>query len=149
MLFPDDERFRNLIDFQRNNLTDDEYFPEYLWKEREIIPYDSISFYETSSSTFTGYLEIKFNGKTNFKAGDKVKIFNISNSNIYTLLPGSETEDGYKIDVLEVIPQDDDNGDRIVVNFVTTISEQLETTGQIELVYNRFVQYLGVNNRYI
>lgn len=140
---PDDEYFSNLIDFQRNNLTDDEYFPEYLWKEREIIPYDSISFYETSSSTFTGYLEIKFNGKTNFKAGDKVKIFNISNSNIYTLLPGSETEDGYKIDVLEVIPQDDDNGDRIVVNFVTTISEQLETTGQIELVYNRFVQYLG------
>src|SRR5574343_89556 len=62
---------------------------------------------------------------------------------IYKLLPGSETEDGYKIDVLEVIPQDDDNGDRIVVNFVTTISEQLETTGQIELVYNRFVQYLG------
>lgn len=140
---PDDEYFSNLIDFQRNNLTDDEYFPEYLWKEREIIPYDSISFYETGSSTFTGYLEIKFNGKTNFKAGDKVKIFNISNSNIYTLLPGSETEDGYKIDVLEVIPQDDDNGDRIVVNFVTTISEQLETTGQIELVYNRFVQYLG------
>ena len=140
---PDDEYFSSVIDFQRNNLTDDEYFPEYLWKEREIIPYDCISFYETDSSVFTGKLEIKFNGKTNFKAGDKIKIFNISNSDIYTILPGSESENGYKTDVLEVIPQDDENGDIIIVDFNTTISEIFETTGQIELVYNRFVQYLG------
>lgn len=140
---PDDEYFSSIIDFQRNNITDDEYLPEYLWKEREIITYDSISYYETSSSTNTGYLEIKFNGKTNFKAGDKVKIFDVSNSNIYSIIPGSETEEGYKTDILEVMPQDDENGDRIVVNVVTTISEQFETTGQIELFYNKFVQYIG------
>ena len=33
---PQDEYFSNLTEFQSRSVNDDEYFPEYLWKEREI-----------------------------------------------------------------------------------------------------------------
>ena len=34
---PDDEYFSNLAEFQSGNVNDDQYFPEYLWKEREVV----------------------------------------------------------------------------------------------------------------
>jgi hypothetical protein len=142
---PDDEYFSNLSEFQRNNINDDQYFPEYLWKEREIVSWDAISFYESGVSNYGGKLEIEFAGTTNFRVGDKVKIYDVSNSTIYndTNLVGSDTLDGIKTDIIYIIPADATKGQRIVVDIDTTISQEFETTGQIELVYDRFVQYIG------
>jgi hypothetical protein len=142
---PDDEYFSNAPEFQRNNINDDQYFPEYLWKEREVISWNSISFYESGVSGYTGKLEIEFSGETNFRLGDKVKIYDISNSTIYndTNLVGSDSFEGVKTDILYVIPSSPTQGQRIVVDIDTVMSQEFETTGQVELVYNRFVQYIG------
>jgi len=140
---PEDEYFSDISEFRRNNINDDLYFPEYIWREREIIPWNSISYY--ASSTIGGKLEIEFSGLTNFKVGDKVRIFNISNSTIFNELElsGYDQEYGINTDVLRVIKSDSTHGERIIVNIDTTMSEELETTGKVELVYNRFVQYIG------
>ena len=142
---PDDEYFSNLAEFQRNNINDDQYFPEYLWKEREIISWDAISFYESGVPNYGGKLEIEFAGTTNFRVGDKVKIYDVSNSTIYSdaNLVGSDTFDGVKTDILYITPAGATQGQRIIMDIDTTMSQEYETTGQVELVYNRFVQYIG------
>lgn len=142
---PDDEYFSNLNEFARLNINDDNYFPEYLWKEREVIAWDSISYYQSGQGGFGSYLEIEFPGTTNFKVGDKVRIFDVSNSTIYNDagLVGSDSSDGIFTDVLYIIPASSTQGQRIIVDISTTMSQEFETTGQVELVYNRFVQYLG------
>ena len=141
---PDDEYFSNINEFQRNNINDDAYFPEYLWKEREIIPWDATFFYDSPNPSFPNMLEIQFAGNTNFKVGDKVRIFNVSNSLIYSdpNLLGSDTPEGIQTDVLHITPAGATQGQRIVFDIGTVMSE-FESTGQVELVYNRFVQYLG------
>ena len=143
-----DEYFGNLPAFDRRNQNDDEYFKEYLWKEREVVPCDSISFYQTGVSGFNGKLEIEFLGETNFKLGDVVRIFNVSNTTILNNLSGSNlqnagTEDGLKAVILNIIPSTANNGQRIVVDLTTILGQEVETTGQVELVYNRLVQYIG------
>ena len=45
-----DEYFGNLAEFERNNLNDDSYFPEILWKEREVIEWDAINFISGSGT---------------------------------------------------------------------------------------------------
>ena len=55
---PQDEYFSNLGEFQSNKLNDDAYFPEYLWKEREIIEWDTRYYYLTDSGSYGGKLEI-------------------------------------------------------------------------------------------
>lgn len=145
---PEDEYFSNLTEFQRNNINDDEYFQEYLWKEREIIPWDTNYYYETSVSGYTGKLEIEFSGTTNFRVGDKIKIYDVSNSTIISGITGSST--GVNLDILYITPTGATQGQRIIVDFDTTMSLETETTGQAELVYHKLVQYIGevsgVNN---
>ena len=142
---PDDEYFSNLAEFQRNNINDDAYFPEYLWKEREVLSWDAISFYESGVPNYGGKLEIEFAGTTNFRVGDKVKIYDVSNSTIYSdaNLVGSDTFDGVKTDILYITPAGATQGQKIIMDIDTTMSQEFETTGQVELVYNRFVQYIG------
>jgi len=142
---PDDEYFSNLNEFQRNNINDDQYFPEYLWKEREVLSWDAISFYESGVSGFGGKLEVEFAGTTNFRVGDKVKIYDVSNSTIYNTsgLIGSDTFDGVKTDILYITPAGATQGQKIIMDVDTTMSQEYESTGQVELVYNRFVQYIG------
>ncbi len=144
----EDEYFSNLPEFDRRNLNDDEYFPEYLWKEREVVPCDSIYFYQTGEAAFSGKLEIEFLGETNFKVGDVVRIFNVKNSTILNntggvSLSNAGTVDGMKAVILSILPADANNGERIIVDLNTVLGKQTETTGQIELVYNRLVQYIG------
>jgi hypothetical protein len=149
---PDDEYFSNLPAFERRNLNDDEYFPEYLWKEREVIDWDTVSFYETGESGFLNKLEIQFNGETNFKVGDTIRIFNVSNSSIYSNnlynndLLDSQTEEGKRTKVLRVIPSDATRGQRIVVDIASQLGTQSESSGQAELVYHRLIQYVGEIN---
>ena len=142
---PEDEYFSTMSEFQRNNINDDNYFQEYLWKEREIIPWDTISYYQSGVLGYETYLEIEFSGKTNFRVGDKVKIYDVSNSTIYGTpgLLGTDTTDGVNANILFITPDTAISGQKVVVDIPTTMSQEFETTGQAELVYHRLVQYIG------
>ena len=147
---PEDEYFSNLQEFQSNSINDDEYFPEFLWKEREQSAWSTIGFYE--SGVIGGKLEIEFSGDTNFRVGDIVNLYNISNSTINTNggynteLDGSDTEDGINVEVLDIIPVGATQGERIIVDVDTVLGYSVETTGKAVLVYNRLVQYIGEVN---
>lgn len=145
---PQDEYFANLGEFQSNKLNDDAYFPEYLWKEREVIEWDTRYYYETDSGSYGGKMEIEFNGLTNFRIGDTIRIFNVGNSSIYGVngFSESETEEGQFVKVLDIIAPGATAGQRVIIDIDTTISRQIEFTGQAELVYHRLVQYLGEIN---
>ena len=146
---PSDEYFSNLAEFERRNINDDQYFQEYLWREREILPWDTYSYYQSGEAGFTTKMEIEFIGTTNFKVGDKIKIYYVSNSTINTNgayntdMDGSDTFEGIQTDILAVIPASPTQGQRIIINVETTISQEYETTGKAELVYHRLVQYVG------
>jgi len=45
----DDEYFSNLATFASNNINDEQYFPEYLWKEREVTNFNIKYIYESDS----------------------------------------------------------------------------------------------------
>ena len=53
---PEDEYFSGLSEFQSRSTNDDEYFPEFLWKERSVTAYGGVGFNE--SSTSLNFLEI-------------------------------------------------------------------------------------------
>ena len=147
---PEDEYFSNLQDFQSNNINDDEYFPEFLWKEREVSPWNTRIFYETASGdpSLVGKLEVEFGGTTNFRVGDIVNIYNVSNSTIYTdpYLVGSETEDGINTTILAIIPSGATQGQRIIFDIDTTLGATNELDGEAKLVYHRLIQYIGEVN---
>lgn len=147
---PGDEYFSNLRDFQSNNPNSDEYFPEFLWKEREIIDWDTVAFYQTGDLTWgpLNKLEIEFESDTNLKVGDVVNIYNVTDSGIIAEpnLVGVNTNDGLNTTVLKVIPTGATQGEKIIVDLDVTLPYTLETTGQVRLVYNRLVQYIGEVN---
>lgn len=148
---PSDEYFSNLPEFSSNNINDDEYFPEYLWKEREILDWNTIYYKETDETGFLNKLEIVFDGSTNFKVGDIVNIFNVSNDTILSNVDGtniqdSSTEDGINTKVLKVKPSGATQGSSIIVDINTTLPQTIENTGQARLVYNRLVRYIGEVN---
>jgi hypothetical protein len=146
---PGDEYFSNLPEFERRNINDDQYFQEYLWREREILSWDTYSYYQSGEVGFTTKMEIEFIGTTNFKVGDKIKIYYVSNSTINTNggyntdMDGTDTFDGIQTNVLAVIPASPTQGQRIIIDVETTISREYETTGKAELVYHKLVQYVG------
>jgi len=146
---PGDEYFSNLPEFERRSINDDQYFQEYLWREREILAWDTYSYYQTGEAGFTNKMEIEFIGTTNFKVGDKIKIYYVSNSTINTNggynsdMDGTDTFDGIQTNVLAVIPASPTQGQRIIIDVETTISQEYETTGKAELVYHKLVQYIG------
>lgn len=147
---PEDEYFSNLPEFQSNDINDDTYFPEYLWREREVIKWDTKLFYETALSGFAGKLEVEFSGTTNFKVGDIIKISDVSNSLIQSYIPGIGPlvtyPDGIQTEVLATIPAGSTQGQRIVFDVAYVFTTEAETTGQAELVYHRLVQYIGEVN---
>lgn len=145
---PEDEYFSNLNEFKPNKTNDDSYFPEYLWKEREIIPWDTLSFGTSIEVGYTDNLEIEFSGETNIRVGDTVAIYAVTNSLIAIgTLAGVETDTGLQFGVLKVIPSTATTGQRIIfdVNVSGHLGQTplLETTGQAEIVYHRLVQYIG------
>lgn len=147
---PEDEYFSNLQEFQSNNINDDEYFPEFLWKEREVTPWNTRIFYETGSGDplLIGKLEIEFGGDTNFRVGDIVNIYNVGNSTIYTdtNLVGCKTEEGINTTVLSIIPSGPTQGQRVIFDIDTNLGATNELSGKAELVYNRLIQYVGEVN---
>lgn len=121
---PDDEYFSSIAEFQSANINDPEYFPEYLWKERELTAWNI-----KASNDDNGQLQIEFNGTTNFRIGDIVNIYNTSS-------------DGINVKVRAIIPPDGTLGQ--LVTFDTDYTDQY--TGEAKLVYNRLVQYIGEVN---
>lgn len=152
---PDDEYFSGLNDFARRNINDDSYFPEYLWKEREVVDWDAIAFYQSGEPEYTSIpkLEIEFSGQVNFKTGDLVNIYNVSNSSIYGMdyvgvygLSGSQTINGVNATVLKVVPAGATQGQKVVFDIDTTLPYTLDDSAQVRLVYSRLVQYVGEVN---
>ncbi len=146
---PQDEYFANRNEFESRKLNDDTYFPEYLWKEREVIEWDTRYFYE--SPDIANKMEIEFNGLTNFRVGDTIRIFNVSNSTITENLDGdyfedAEFEEGQYVRILDIKAPGATAGQRIILDIESTLGRQTEYTGQAELVYHRLVQYEGEIN---
>lgn len=129
---PDDEYFSNLAEFQSVNVNDDQYFPEYLWKEREVVDWDIASF-----DAPNGLLEVTFNSVTNLVVGDVVNIYNVSSSNVILELSGIDTNTGINLKVYSV------NSTSVTFNIPYGLGFSQETTGQAKIVYNRLVQYIG------
>ena len=137
-----DEYFGNLAEFERNNTNDDEYFPELLWREREVVEWEARSFYESGVSGYTNKLEIEFEGTTNFRVGDLVELVNLSNGTLVALYGAS----GSRVTVDYIIPPTSTQGQKIVTDSYYVSGSQSEPTGAVKLVYDRLVQYIGEVN---
>lgn len=136
---PNDEYFSDMLDFKRYNITDDEYFPEYLWKEREVLPWYIISVEGTSDG-----VKITYDGTTNFREGDVIRIFDVSNTTISGYIPGCEKTEGVHGKITSIEKEEVTLNDIAILNIsVGVFGPETETTGQSELVYNRLVQYIG------
>lgn len=146
---PEDEYFSNLLEFERLNVSDDTYFPEYLWKEREINSYKTVAYYQTGTSIdYPNNLEIEFNGTTNYKVGDIIQISNVSDSSIINEIYGTGATGWADISttILELYSAGATQGQKAVVDIVTTLNFTVETTGTSKLVYNKLIQYIGEIN---
>jgi hypothetical protein len=148
---PEDEYFSTISDFQSNNINDDEYFPEFLWKEREIEVYNGINFYETGNvnPVFTNKLEVEFPASTNFRVGDLVNIYNIvdSTTSNYFESYGYNVNDGLNLEVLYINPVSATQGQKIIfdIDYVNVYLDGL-SIADFELVYHRLIQYVGEVN---
>lgn len=136
---PDDEYFPNLEEFQSNNINDDEYFQELLWKEREVMDFNTTKY----NSTGGNKLEIEYSGTTNFKVGDVVNIYGVSNTSISNQITDIEKTEGINVEVVSITPPTTTEGQKVVFEVPFTGSGLNETTGKSKLVYNRLVRYIG------
>jgi hypothetical protein len=146
---PDDEYFSSLSEFTSRNINDDEYFPEFSWKEREVNFWEVVDFYE--SPTNLNFLEIEFSSSTNLRTGDLVNINNISLSSVESFLTplGYNQFDGLNTRVIEVVPTGATQGQKIIVDVTPYTGSSVFTgagLGFVNLVYNRLVQYIGEVN---
>jgi hypothetical protein len=126
------EYFTNLLEFERKDLNEDDYLPEYLWSERKVIEYNILYVKESGYGTHINKLEIEFNGLTSFKVGDYVNI-SIPNDNPITSQNNVIILDSYI----------NSGGNHcIILDYTTLISEQ-NSNGTVVLNYHRLVQYIG------
>lgn len=142
---PSDEYFSNLAEFESRNSIDDSYFPEFLWKEREVVKWHARYFYD--SPNIPGNIEVEFYATTNLRVGDITKFTNINDVS-ETEIPGITTNK-LQSKVLQVIPAGATSGQKIVFDIPSSlmpVSPITETAGTIEVVYNRLVQYIGEVN---
>ena len=146
---PSDEYYDNLPQFESRNINDDEYFPEYLWKEREVFDWDTSEFFQSGEQGFLTNLEIRFTGTSNFKVGDIINIYNVTNTDVINNdsgddLSGIETEAGINVKVLKVVPPSGTQSQSVVVDVESYLpGGTFETTGQARLVYHKLVRYIG------
>ena len=131
-----DEYFGNLVEFQSNSANDAEYFPEVLWRERESIDYDIISF-EVSS----GKLQIQFSGTTKFQLGDVIEFSNITDNSLIGVVG-----DGDRARVTKIEPASGTSGQKIFTDLEHGESKIIPADGIATLVYHRLVQYIGEVN---
>lgn len=140
---PNDEYFDNLIEFERLSLTDDTYFPECIWKEREVTDYTILTLDVTNT-----YLELTMNGITNFRAGDVIKIDFIEEQSLIdeVYVIGGSWQGPITVVVRSVTINGSDNH-VITVDLVSSVNEKpAGSQATATLVYHRLVQYLGEIN---
>jgi hypothetical protein len=142
---PEDEYFSQLTEFRSNDPNSDEFFPEILWKEREVTPYDAVSFYDSPNPLYTNKLEIEFSGTTNFRVGDLVNIHDVIDTTIISGLSQYDTILGKNVKVLSITPATSTEGQKIVfdTSLTTSVISTGNSLGKVELVYHRLVQYIG------
>ena len=132
-----DEYFGNLVEFQSNSANDAEYFPEVLWRERESIDYDIISFISFDTSK----LEIEFTGTTKFQIGDVIEFSNITDSNLDSIVAN-----GDRARVVRIESASGSSGQKILTNLPFSGGAIIIADGVATLVYHRLVQYIGEVN---
>lgn len=137
-----DEYFNNLAEFERLNINDDEFLPELLWKEREVVEWETSQFYESGVSGYSNKLEIEFEGTTNFRIDDTIEFIDISNTTLISNLIYS----GKRTKVLAIIPPTQIQGQRIVTDITYSSSTASDVGSAVKLSYNRLVQYIGEVN---
>ena len=93
-----DQYFGNLSEFQSNDVNDDTYFSEILWRERYVNVYDITRVYESAFQS--NKLEIEFIGSTNYKKDDVVQIHNFTSEDLISIFGTSST-----VKILEVLSQ--------------------------------------------
>jgi hypothetical protein len=140
---PNDEYFSNLDEFSSYDPNDNTYFPEYLWKEREVTDW-KVKNFNSGSSTFNDNLEVEFYSTTNFRVGDIVTFTNVTGG-ILSTLPGINL---YNSTVLDIIPAGATYGQKVVfdVDGLMGLTPIVESTGTIKIFYNRLIQYIGEVN---
>jgi hypothetical protein len=139
-----DEYFGNLLEFQTANANDTSYFPEILWREREVQSYDIVRIYQSPYVPIYGRMEMEFSNTTNFKIGDVLKISDFTDSTLIFKFGTSST-----VRVLDIIDADTNFGQRAVVDFQYldgTVETSGNSIGKAEIVYHRLVQYIGEVN---
>jgi hypothetical protein len=152
---PQDEYIDSLNEFQRNNLADDTYFREYLWKEREISEY-LITEVTSSSSPVDGQflvagdqaLKIVLNSITNFRSGDVIEVNSINDLPLIEDVFGIGTTEWLgpiQLKVLSVSVNTNDTHD-VIVDFPTIISTTTGLNGTAKIVYHKLVKYIGEVN---
>ena len=135
-----DQYLGNLPEFESNNVNDTSYFNEVLWTERTTNSYSIYDMSEYLSSPYSGYLLITFQTTTNLKVGDIITINNETNDTATSL-------NGRRGVVKLSIPATALLGQQIVVNITNTLSSSPNNyTGNVTLVYNKLVQYVGEIN---
>jgi hypothetical protein len=142
---PSDEYFSNLEEFQRVDLTDDSYFPEYLWKEKEPIEIDVINYYQTlNSTTYPNNAELVLNQITSIRSGDVIELYNFNpTGQLATDIWGSSVWPATaSVSVLEVFEV---GGIQSLVIDIQTFagSATSSNTGKIKVKYNKLIQYIG------
>jgi hypothetical protein len=139
---PSDEYFSNLNEFARINQTDDSYFPEYLWKERESFSIPISDFYQTSSLTYPNNIELFSTsafGTFDVRPGDILSFTSVPSASIgFGDLQGSSIR---VIDVFDALP-----GTSIIIDLTNSWSSNPNNTAIVTLEYNKLVRYIGEVN---
>jgi hypothetical protein len=145
---PEDEYFSSLSEFQSRSTNDDEYFPEFLWKERSVISYGGVGF--NDSGVINGFLEVTFEGTTNFRVGDLVNIYGVEDQIILNgglSIAGYDSTIGLNTTVLNITPASSTEGQKITFDVAYTASASNGAPlGYVELVYDKLIQYIGEVN---
>ena len=134
-----DEYFGNLVEFQSKNASENDYFPEYLWRERESIDYNVASYINIDE-----FIRIQFSGTTRFQVGDVIEFFNITRSELNNIVG-----DGDRCRITKI--EDDGSGNHQITTDIRIGIDSLQTgvvdaDSIVTLVYHRLVQYIGEVN---
>jgi len=137
---PSDEYFSDLEEFARIDLTDDSYFPEYLWKERENFTMSINNYFQTSNLNFPNNLELSLSdafGTFDIRVGDILS---------FTSVAGSEPAlNGTSVQVLDVFNNSPGTG--IIIDYNSSVSGNPGiNTGLATFNYHQLVKYIGEVN---
>jgi hypothetical protein len=151
---PNDEYIDSTEFSVDNNLSED-YFKEYIWKERDVTPFNIVNIEDEilqSQDPFDGILKTKYKvtlgSSSNIKNGDRVKIMSEGNINI-----GFEGSKEFTVTDVSTDDTPPNEGSRNNVIFILSEVPLIWNnfaTASLELVYDKVVKYIGevssVNN---